>query len=102
MTTLRENICRSARRPITCAAKSRNTAVETQADNAKLPVQIREYSVEIFSANAAANRKENVVAKTMTILSTNANGRMIGSNSYRPAKFISIIVTSQTKATAAA
>jgi hypothetical protein len=71
-------------------------------ERAKLPVQRREYSADIFNAKAAAKRKEKVVAKTTAILSINASGRVTASNSYRPEKFISIMEMSQTNAIAAA
>src|SRR5262249_4141913 len=102
MTTLRENTCLAARYLMVCAAKIRASSVAAHADNAKVPVKIREYSMEIFNANAAANKKAKVVAKTMTTLSTILSGCVTASNSYRPAKLISIIETSQTNATAAA
>jgi len=82
------------------AAKNRNNNVAMQADTAKLAVQMREYSIETFNANAAANRKANVVTNVMMILSLNASGRVIASNSYRPAKFINKIVVIQTNAIA--
>jgi hypothetical protein len=80
MTTLRENTRLSANPPTTRAATRRDNIVAVQVPIAKLTIQTREYSMEIFSENAAANRKRNVVAKAITILSANDSGRMAGSN----------------------
>src|SRR3974377_2263443 len=76
--TWRENTCLSARRPKMFVATKRNTTVAIEAENAKAPIQMREYSMEIFSENAAANRNRKVVATTIIILSVKANGAIIG------------------------